>query len=131
MTDDKYSRRPTIDELEAILNREEDYPIVILPNGEVRSVSNEMLDKIMDEAKTFVRNITLPDGTVLPEPVREAPALGTTIYLAAVEESGYLPAWVWMGDKRDMYYMRSGIVHLSEENARAWFDYFTRLARGK
>jgi hypothetical protein len=31
-------KRPTIDELERILNSEEDHMIEILPNGEIRSV---------------------------------------------------------------------------------------------
>ncbi len=30
-------KRPTISELEAMLDREEDHPIEILPNGEVRA----------------------------------------------------------------------------------------------
>ena len=32
------SRKPTIHELEAILDEEEDSPVEILPNGEVRAV---------------------------------------------------------------------------------------------
>ena len=32
------SRKPTIHELEAILEEEEDTPIEILPNGEVRTI---------------------------------------------------------------------------------------------
>ena len=39
-------RKPTIQELEALLNNEEDTPIQILPNGEIRAVgqtsSNEL-----------------------------------------------------------------------------------------
>ena len=31
------SRKPTIKELEEILDKEEDTPIVILPNGEIRA----------------------------------------------------------------------------------------------
>lgn len=32
------SKKPTIDELEALLNSEEETPIQILPNGEIRPV---------------------------------------------------------------------------------------------
>jgi hypothetical protein len=38
-------KRPTIAELEAILNSEEDAPFEILPNGEVRAVSQEEIAK--------------------------------------------------------------------------------------
>jgi hypothetical protein len=34
-------KRPTIAELEAILSKEEEQPIEILPNGEVRAVSRK------------------------------------------------------------------------------------------
>ena len=34
------SQKPTIHELEAILDEEEDSPVEILPNGEVRPVGN-------------------------------------------------------------------------------------------
>lgn len=34
------SRKPTIHELEAILDEEEDSPVEILPNGEVRAVGD-------------------------------------------------------------------------------------------
>jgi hypothetical protein len=34
------SKRPTIAELEAILQQEEDVPIEILPNGEVRALNS-------------------------------------------------------------------------------------------
>jgi hypothetical protein len=34
------ARRPTIAELEAILQQEEDVPIEILPNGEVRALNS-------------------------------------------------------------------------------------------
>lgn len=33
--------RPTIAELEAILNSEDDRPIVIMPNGEIRAATEE------------------------------------------------------------------------------------------
>lgn len=39
------AKRPTIAELEAILNSEEDAPFEILPNGEVRAVSPEDMAK--------------------------------------------------------------------------------------
>ena len=42
-----WSRKPTIDELRAILNHEEDFAVVILPNGEIRSPSDEILDKVI------------------------------------------------------------------------------------
>ncbi len=32
------SRRPTVEELEAILNSDDEAPIEILPNGEIRAV---------------------------------------------------------------------------------------------
>ncbi len=34
----KYSKKPTIAELEKMLNSDEDVPIEILPNGEIRTV---------------------------------------------------------------------------------------------
>lgn len=37
------ARKPTIHELEAILDEEEDSPIEILPNGEVRAVGGSDL----------------------------------------------------------------------------------------
>lgn len=32
------NKKPTIQELEALLNKEEDTPVEILPNGEIRAV---------------------------------------------------------------------------------------------
>ena len=39
------SRKPTIHELEAILDEEEDMPIEILPNGEVRALGGSDLSE--------------------------------------------------------------------------------------
>ena len=95
------------------------------------------------------RTITLPDGTVLPEPVREALQKDDAYFSPAIVEvfdpirviDGrgepiFLRLWrvrrlVWDCCSADDFFLSSGLIHLTEENARAWWNYFTRLARGK
>ena len=44
-TGQKFRKKPTIAELEKLLNSEEDYPIEILPNGEIRAVKKRRKSK--------------------------------------------------------------------------------------
>jgi len=47
----KWSRKPNVEELRAILNREDDDAIVILPNGEVRAQSDAHLERAVAAQK--------------------------------------------------------------------------------
>lgn len=40
------AKKPTIEELEAILDREEEIPIEILPNGEIRAIGQTSTDEL-------------------------------------------------------------------------------------
>ena len=50
-------RRPTIAELEAILNSEEDAPIVILPNGEIRAATDAEIAERPRRPNTMRENL--------------------------------------------------------------------------
>ena len=82
------------------------------------------------------RTITLPDGTVLPEPVRE-PLDDKQKYYSPCHFGLHELAGVvmfeckWKNTKLDNVYLSNGLIHLTETNARAWWTYFTRLAKCK
>lgn len=48
----KKLKNPTIDELKALLDSEEDFPLTILPNGEVRAFTKK-------EKKEFFKKVPL------------------------------------------------------------------------
>ncbi|MGD0101019.1 MAG: hypothetical protein ABSC60_11790 [Acidobacteriota bacterium] len=50
-------RKPTIQELERLLNREEDTPIEILPNGEIREVGQTKIDLGSKKPLTMRENL--------------------------------------------------------------------------
>ena len=65
------SRKPTIHELEAILEEEEDTPIEILPNGEVRTLGgsdawSEVRASPSPCAKTSVENMVGQENDLEP-----------------------------------------------------------------
>lgn len=56
------------------------------------------------------------NGYQVPEPIREEPEEGTTVYIADITfEAGFKVAWSGAGDDWD--YLRYGIVHLASEAA--------------
>jgi hypothetical protein len=52
-----------------------------------------------------------------PEPVREALTYGDRYYFAAIRYGSMFDKRTWVGDGTDSHLLRSGFVHLSEENA--------------
>ena len=106
------------------------------PNNEVSawmSIGMSPLDMDNVEVRLKQRTITLPDGTVLPEPVREAPEFTNVYYLPwprSTSNDTYKMWWrSWNNDEYDEIYLSSGLIHLTEANARAWWNYFVRLAK--
>lgn len=49
------AKRPTIAELEAILDREEEIPIEILPNGEIRAQGQTSTDELAGKKPLTMR----------------------------------------------------------------------------
>lgn len=56
------------------------------------------------------------NGVEVPEPLRVAPAYGTTVWMVS------LPSWsahTWLGNSNDQAWLRTGLLHATEEAARA------------
>lgn len=49
------AKKPTIEELEAILDREEEIPIEILPNGEIRAKGQTSTDELAGKKPLTMR----------------------------------------------------------------------------
>lgn len=54
-------------------------------------------------------------GRDVPEPLRVAPAKGTEYWAAVVE----IHAFKWAGDPNDEWWLARGLIHATEEAARA------------
>jgi hypothetical protein len=67
-------------------------------------------------------------GVELPEPVREPLEDGEEYWVVELDNPG-CPTWI--SDESDKEWLDAGRIHLSEENARAWGDFFVRLMSGR
>lgn len=62
------------------------------------------------------RTITV-NGFKVPEPIREAPAVGTKCYLACVTKREFVCCIDWDGLPADYHWLRLGLWHSTEEAA--------------
>lgn len=62
------------------------------------------------------RTITV-NGFEVPEPIREAPAVGTKCYLACVTKREFVCCLYWDGLPADYHWLRLGLWHSTEEAA--------------
>ena len=77
------------------------------------------------------------NGVEVPDPVREKleyrQEFYTPLHFGRHNLNGAIIFYpcVWQNTDLDNIYLENGLIHLTEENARAWWTYFTRLAMGK
>lgn len=65
------------------------------------------------------RTITI-NGREVPEPLRAIPEIGVMYWIPRLAVSeGAVGPWQWSGDKADKTALSRGLVHLTEEGARA------------
>jgi len=85
-----------------------------------------------DEAWVYIRTchetykhptITI-GGIELPKPEAEAPEKGTDFWIWAPDEIEEIEELTWCGDPSDEKILASGIVHLTQDRAQAWADWW-------
>lgn len=68
-----------------------------------------------------------------PEPLREAPEIGTVIYIPEVYAGGDTPVdgpYIWRNDETDRRWLRRGMIHLSRDAAADHGRAFIRASGG-
>lgn len=68
---------------------------------------------------------------LVPMPEREAPAVGTPLFIAIPHGESYYSAYSWSGDKSDLRWLERGLVHLTKEAAIAHGEALTALSKKK
>lgn len=66
-----------------------------------------------------------------PKPEGKYPEKGTKIYTIAFHRRNNVESWVWEGTTLDISIAESGLLHLSEENARKHAEVLVAISQGK
>lgn len=80
--------------------------------------------------RTKPRTITIGKYEVA-EPMREAPARGTTYWYITANEKDSINEYFWDGGSTDNYALKSGMCWLNEEDAKLTAEAITELLIGK
>jgi hypothetical protein len=71
----------------------------------------------------------MPDGTVLPEPVREALQMGDWYFVPNIKDFDCTTRSRWDNDEEDITRLKNGLIHRTEEDAKAWAGYLLSLTQ--
>lgn len=70
-------------------------------------------------------------GHELPEPLREAPDIGSGYFMPEPSwGTGFIHRY-WCDSSYERQYLAHGFVHGAEENAIAWSEFWLKQARGE
>jgi len=73
------------------------------------------------------RTVLMGDGAVLPQPALEALAEGARYYIADNSYTEGIAKDEWYGDVIDHNRLIRGLIHQTEEDAKAWAGYLLKL----